>query len=102
MCIGIPMRVVSAGEGRAWCEGRGRRQELNVLLVGLQSPGAWVLAFQDSAIRVLTAEEAAQINAALDALEAVLAGAQEVDRFFADLIDRAPTLPKALQGPTSS
>jgi len=100
MCIGIPMQVLSATEGRAWCEGRGRRQELNILLVGAQSPGTWVLAFQDSAVRVLTNEEAAQIDAALDALEAALAGAQNFDAFFSDLIDREPTLPKHLQGST--
>ena len=101
MCIGIPMQVLSATEGRAWCEGRGRRQELNVLLVGEQSPGTWVLAFQDSAVRVLTDAEAAQIDAALDALEAALAGAQNFDAFFFDLIDREPTLPEHLQGPKS-
>ncbi len=100
MCIGIPMQVLSATEGRAWCEGRGRRQELNVLLVGVQSPGTWVLAFQDSAVRVLTDEEAAHIGAALDALEAALAGAQNFDAFFSDLIDREPTLPQHLRGPT--
>ena len=101
MCIGIPMQVVGAGEFRALCEGRGRRQELDVMLIGPQPPGAWVLAFQDSAIRVLCAEEAAQINAALDALEAVLAGAPQVDRFFADLVDRAPTHPAQPRGPAT-
>ncbi len=99
MCIGIPMQVVSASEGRASCEGRGRRQELNMLLVGMQPPGTWVLAFQDSAVRVLSPEEAAQTNGALDALEAALAGAQNFDRFFADLIERDPVLPQHLQGP---
>lgn len=99
MCIGIPMQVVSASEGRAWCEGRGRRQKLNMLLVGMQPPGAWVLAFQDSAVRVLKPDEAAQTNAALDALEAALAGAQNFDRFFADLIEREPVHPQHLQGP---
>jgi len=100
MCIGIPMQVVSANEARAWCEGRGRRQELNVLLVGPQPPGTWVLAFQDSAVRVLSPEEAEQTNAALDAVEAALAGAQNFDRFFPDLVDREATLPQHLQGPT--
>src|SRR5271165_2269894 len=99
MCIGIPMQVVRASEGRAWCEGRGRRQELNMLLVGPQPPGTWILAFQDSAVRVLSAEEAEQTSAALDALEAALAGAQNFDRFFADLVDREPTLPEHLKGP---
>ena len=100
MCIGIPMQVVSTTEGRAWCEGRGRRQELDVMLVGMQPPGTWVLAFQDSAVRVLSPEGAAQTNAALDALEAVLAGARNVDWFFADLIERQPALSKHLPGPS--
>ena len=63
-----------------------------MLLVGEQPPGTWVLAFQGSAVRVLTAEEAAQTNAALDALEAVLAGAADLDAYFADLVDREPAL----------
>jgi len=66
------------------------------MLVGEQPPGTWVLAFRGSALRVLTADEAAQTNAALDALEAVLAGAQSFDRFFADLSDREPQLPEHL------
>ncbi len=37
-------------------------QQLDVMLVGAQPPGAWVLAFQGSALRVLCAEEAAQIE----------------------------------------
>ena len=45
-------------------------------------------------MRVLSAEEAEQTNAALDALEAALAGAQNFDRFFADLIDREPHAPR--------
>ena len=88
MCIGIPMRVVSVTEGRAWCEGRGERLHIDTLLVGDPLPGAWVLAFNGVAQRVLGPEEAAQTNAALDALEAALAGAQDFDVFFGDLIER--------------
>jgi hypothetical protein len=39
-------------------------------------------------------EEAAQTTAALDALDAVLAGAGDVDAFFADLVEREPQLPR--------
>lgn len=98
MCVGIPMRVVGAQEFVAVCEGRGLRQSLDVQLVGAQPVGAWVLAFQGSAVRVLSADEAAQTNAALDALDAVLAGSDDVDAHFADLIGREPQLPDHLKG----
>ena len=70
------------------CEGRGAREALDAMLIGEQSVGTWVLAFRGCAVRVLTAEEAQQTNSALDALGAVLAGATNVDAYFADLIER--------------
>jgi hydrogenase expression/formation protein HypC len=100
MCIGAPMRVVDAGETFAWCEGRGERARLDMLIVGPQPVGAWVLAFQGAARRVLSAEEAAQTNAALDALAAALAGEDALGAFFADLVDREPALPDHLRRPT--
>ena len=100
MCIGTPMQVVSVGDGRPWCEGRGARMQLDTLLIGEQPPGTWVLAFQGSAIRVLTADDAMKTNAALDALEAVLAGAQDVDAFFGDLIENERTRTGATREPS--
>lgn len=97
MCIGIPMQVTSVAETGAWCEGRGQRTKLDFLLVGEQPPGSWVLAFQGSALRPLTADEAARINAALDALEAALRGANDFDAFFSDLVEREPELPDHLK-----
>ena len=98
MCIGVPMQLVSPGTGRALCEGRGQRETLDLMLVGAQPPGTWVLAFRGAALRVLSAEEARQTNGALDALEAVLAGDGNVDEHFADLVDREPVLPAQLKG----
>jgi hydrogenase assembly chaperone HypC/HupF len=89
MCIGIPMQVVNPGIGAAWCEGRGQRRQLDMLLVGDQPPGTWVLAFNGAARRVLDADEAAQTGAALDALEAALAGARDFDAYFGDLVEQA-------------
>jgi hydrogenase assembly chaperone HypC/HupF len=86
MCIGIPMQVVEVGCGRSWCEARGRRQQIDMMLVGDAPPGSWVLAFNGSARRVLTAEEAALTNDALDALEAALAGETDLDAYFSDLV----------------
>ena len=98
MCVGIPMRVIEAHEVTAVCEGRGRRERLDVQLVGTQPVGAWVLAFQGVAVRALSAAEAAETDAALDALEAVLAGEGDVDAHFADLVGREPQLPDHLKG----
>jgi len=97
MCIGTPMKVVSNGHGMAVAEGRGQTERLNMLMVGELPPGTWVLAFQGSALRVISAEEAAQTDAALDALAAVLAGGSDTDTQFRDLVDREPQLPVHLQ-----
>jgi hydrogenase expression/formation protein HypC len=88
MCIGVPMRVVESRGQALVCEGRGAREALDAMLIGEQSVGTWVLAFRGCAVRVLTVEEAERSSAALDALEAVLSGASNVDRYFADLIER--------------
>jgi len=98
MCIGIPMIVLACREDTGDCEGRGRREQLNFMLLGEQPPGTWVLAFQGAALRTMTAEEALQTGRALDALEAVSGGDANFDRFFADLTDRAPELPAHLRG----
>jgi hydrogenase expression/formation protein HypC len=99
MCIGIPMRLVADGDNQATCEGRGQREALDLMLVGPQSAGTWVLAFRGAAMRVMTADEARETDAALDALECVLAGDTNVDAHFADLVDREPQLPDHLKGP---
>jgi len=101
VCIGIPVQVQSCDALQAWCSGRGERHRIDLQLVGEQPPGSWVLAFQGSAVRVLTPEEAAQTNAALDALAAALAGETNFDAFFADLVDREPQLPNHLERASS-
>jgi len=68
-----------------------------MLLVGPQPIGTWVLAFQGTARRVLSDEEAAQTTAALDALAAALAGETDLSRFFPGLADREPQLPEHLR-----
>jgi len=98
MCIGIPMMVIACREDTGDCEGRGRREQLNFMLLGEQPPGTWVLAFQGAALRTMSAEEADQTGRALDALEAVSDGDGNIDRFFADLTTRAPELPAHLRG----
>ncbi len=91
------MKIVSCEHGMAVALGRGQTERLNLLMVGELPAGTWVLAFQGSALRVISAEEAAQTDAALDALAAVLAGGSDTDAHFSDLVDREPQLPAHLQ-----
>lgn len=98
MCLGIPMQVVECNGYVAHCQGRGGFRQLDLALVGEQPPGTWLLAFIDAAREVIDAETAARINAALDGLEAVMAGETDISRHFADLVDRTPELPPHLRG----
>jgi hydrogenase expression/formation protein HypC len=95
------MQIVRCDGCAALCRGRGDYRRIDLALVGAQPPGTWVLAFLDAARDVIDAETAAQINAALDGLEAVMAGETDVASHFADLIDRAPELPPHLRGTTA-
>ncbi len=97
MCVGLPMKVEGGDELAAVCERRGERATLNMMLVGAQPPGTWVLAFMGTAREVLSAEDAAQIDAALDAVAAALSGATDVDGYFPDLAGREPQLPEHLR-----
>ncbi|HSD60806.1 MAG TPA: HypC/HybG/HupF family hydrogenase formation chaperone [Burkholderiales bacterium] len=98
MCIAIPMQVISCNEVEALCEGRGERQRLNILLIGPQAPGAWVMSFLGTAREVITPQQAQEVNQALDALEAALRGdTANLDAFFPDLVNRQPQLPEHLR-----
>jgi hydrogenase expression/formation protein HypC len=98
MCIGTPMRVVELLGSHAWCEAGDERERLDMMLVGEQAVGTWVLAFHGAARQVLSGDEAAQARAGREALAAVLAGdASRLDDFFADLVGRVPELPAHLR-----
>jgi hydrogenase expression/formation protein HypC len=108
MCIGLPMRIESIDGmvALAVSESAGgavERHSLDMLIVGRQPPGTWVLAFCGAARRVLDELEARQILDALAALGIALdadAGAppgQALDALFADLVDRTPQLPEHLR-----
>ncbi len=58
---------------------------VNLALVGPQEAGVWVLVFAEHARRVLDAEEARQIDLALDAVEASFSGETDFERFFPGL-----------------
>jgi len=99
MCIGVPLQVIECDEQTAVCAADGRQERLNLMLVGPQPVGAWLLAFQGSAIRVISEDEARQTRAALAALDAALNGADDLDAFFGDLVAREPSLPPHLVPP---
>jgi hydrogenase expression/formation protein HypC len=97
MCIGMPLQVVEAEGSFAWCEGDCARERLDMMLVGEQPVGTWVLGFHGAARQVLSEIEAAQARDARRALAAVLKGDGCSDDFFADLIGREPELPVHLR-----
>jgi len=79
---------------------QGAERWVEAALIGPQEIGTLVLVHVKSAIQVLDETSAQQINDALEALQAVMAGADPtatVDRLFADLTARAPELPAHLR-----
>jgi hydrogenase expression/formation protein HypC len=90
MCIGIP-KIVLESEGVegefAWVAmADGSQQErVNMMLVGPQENGTWVLTSLGTAREVLTGDEAATINDALAALAESLDGTYDPANHFADL-----------------
>ncbi len=79
MCIGVPVQVVVSGDFMARCRGRNGEEQVNMMLIGPQPEGTWVLNFLGSAREVITAEDADNINKALDGLEAIMQGQTDVD-----------------------
>lgn len=87
MCIGIPVQIVESGEFMARCRGRNGEEMINMMLIGSQTVGTWVLSFLGSAREVLSAEDADNIDRALDGLSAVMQGQTDIDidHYFPDL-----------------
>ena len=87
MCIGLPVQVIEPGELSALCRGRNGEERVNMLLVGEQPAGTWVLTHLGSAREVITEQDAQQIIRALDGLGEIMNGAEsiDVDHYFPDL-----------------
>lgn len=85
MCLGIPMQIIEIEGAFAWCEGRGRRERLNVLLLEEALPGEWVYAVLGQAREKLTIARVDEINLALDGLAAALQGETNLDAYFPGL-----------------
>lgn len=87
MCLSVPMQVVEwEGEGDfAWVERAGRRERLNMMLVGPQPVGSWVLASLGLARELIDGEALALTEEALGALAASLDGDYDARLYFTDL-----------------
>ncbi|MFN4063659.1 MAG: HypC/HybG/HupF family hydrogenase formation chaperone [Parazoarcus communis] len=99
MCIGIPLQVVRNEGSHAICRSAdGEAVRIDTLLTGPQPEGCWLMTFLGAARAVISAEEARQSQAALTALETLMAGGMpDLDAAFADLLDRPPQLPDFLR-----
>ena len=98
MCLGIPMQVVRSEEHRAECRNGRESEWVDMSLVGEQAEGCWVLVFLGAAREILDEPRAMQMRDALSAVHAVMQGSEtDLDRLFADLVDREPQLPEHLQ-----
>lgn len=84
MCVGVPLKIVEAGDVIARGEGRNGIEDVNMMLIGAQPIGTWVLNFLGSAREVISEQDAAQINSALDGLTAIMNGEEtiDVDHYF--------------------
>ena len=81
------MQVTEIDGAFAWCEGRGRRERLNTLLLEEVSPGDWVYAVLGQAREKMTPQHAAEINLALDGLAAALQGEADLDAYFPGIME---------------
>lgn len=89
MCLSVPMQVVGleAGGDLAIVERPGRRERVNMLLIGPQPVGSWVLVALGFAKEVVAEDERLLIEDALAALAASLDGDYDPDAHFRDLAD---------------
>lgn len=103
MCVGIPVQVLRSEDSRALCRDRdGGEVWIDLLLVGPQPAGTWLMTFLGTAREVVDAAAAQQSLAALAALDALLAGGSpDLDAAFADLANREPQLPDFLKAQRS-
>jgi hypothetical protein len=83
------MQVIEIDGAFAWCEGRGRRERLNILWLEEVSSGDWVYAVLGQARDKLTVQSMNEINLALDGLAAALRGETDLDDYFPDLPGRS-------------
>jgi hydrogenase expression/formation protein HypC len=77
--MGIPAQVIEVGDFVARCRTRNGEEPINMMLTGPQPEGTWLLTFLGSAREVISADDARQIDLALDGLSAIMSNEQEID-----------------------
>jgi hydrogenase expression/formation protein HypC len=87
---------ITNGLDLAACEDRGTRTDVDISLTPDVQVDQWVLVFLGASRQVLSDEKAAEICDALAALEAATEGAN-LDHFFPDLTNSAPSLPPHME-----
>ena len=79
MCVATPVQVMQSHEVMAVCRGRNGIEDVNMLLVGKQPAGTWVLSFLGWAREVIDEQQAREIDLALDGLQKIMDGADAID-----------------------
>lgn len=90
------MQIIAYRGDWALCESNGETRLIDMMLLGQQPLGSWVLTFLDTAREILSEQQARQILDALRAVQLALQGEAQVEHLFADLLDREPQLPAFL------
>ncbi len=95
MCVGVPVQVIESGEFMALCRGRNGEEQVNMMLIGSQPVGVWLLNFLGSAREVISEQDAINIDKALDGLAAIMQGETDinVDDYFPGLGSASETMP---------
>ena len=88
MCLSVPKQVVAwEGEGDfAWVERDGQREQINMMLLGPQPLGTWVLTSLGLAKEVIEDDQRQLIEDALSALAASLEDDYDPSRHFQDML----------------
>lgn len=88
MCLSVPKRVVAwEGEGDfAWVERDGQREQINMMLLGPQPLGTWVLTSLGLANEVVDDDQRQLIEDALSALAASLEDDYDASQHFQDMV----------------
>ena len=79
MCVATPVQVVESQEVMSLCRGRNGDESVNMLLIGPQPVGTWVLSFLGWAREVIDEQQAREIDLALDGLQQIMDGADSID-----------------------
>jgi hydrogenase assembly chaperone HypC/HupF len=100
--MGIPMQVKTVLPGRALCMRGDEEVWVDMALIGDQPEGTWILTFLDAGREVISAEQARDVQNALEAVSSAVTGngVADIDHLFADLVNREPELPAHLRPKT--